>query len=132
MSAHTPGPWRWTLNKKYHEVTLEGAGYDVMRFSRFGMDGAAPSFCRATEMHFRRADEFGVLVPGREHHADWHQTIEHPDATLIAAAPEILHALKVCLDALSRSTTPLPEDREVVRTAQYVAHAAIAKAEGKP
>lgn len=43
---------------------------------------------------------------GREHHATWCQSVTHPDARLIAAAPDL---------------------RELI-----AAHEAIAKAEGRP
>jgi len=44
---------------------------------------------RAKNGSLERCDEFGRIVPGRERHADWFKEIDHPDARLIAAAPEI-------------------------------------------
>ena len=41
-----------------------------------------------------RAESFAVVAPGREHHASWFKLIDNPDANLIAAAPELLDALK--------------------------------------
>lgn len=32
--------------------------------------------------------------PGREHHKSWLQNVVHPDARLIAAAPDLLEVLK--------------------------------------
>ena len=36
------------------------------------------------------------IVPetGREHHKSWHQLLTHPDARLIAAAPDLLYWLQ--------------------------------------
>ena len=53
------------------------------------------------------------------------------DARLIATAPELLAALKDCEEALHLATTPLPEDREEVFSAQRKARAAIKRAEGR-
>jgi hypothetical protein len=53
------------------------------------------------------------------------------NAILIAAAPELLEALRKCLSAFSVSATSLPEDRQAVIEAVRQAHDAIAKAEGK-
>lgn len=46
----------------------------------------------------RRAVDLSVPQPGREHHADWWRIIEHPDASLIAAAPELLAALEAFVE----------------------------------
>lgn len=105
MSAHTPGPWRWELNTKHHEVRLCGAaGYDlnVLDFVRWGMSGAAPRFrteAGGAPQVMVRAESFGVVVPGREHHAEWFKTVSHPDAALIAAAPVMLEALVLVVAA---------------------------------
>lgn len=95
----TPGPWRWEVNLDSKRVELAGGtpryDVDVLQFVRWGMSGAAPQFRedvdRMNIMH--RADELAVPVKGREHHANWFRTIAHPDAHLIAAAPDLYEAL---------------------------------------
>jgi hypothetical protein len=98
----TPGPWRWELNRKGKRVQLCGGvprfDLTVMDFIRWGMGGAQPRFLEAWKsnsmMLLENAPKFGKDVPGREHHSDWFQTIDHPDAHLIAAAPDLYAALE--------------------------------------
>lgn len=101
----TQGPWKWVLNKKCHQIQICGGvpRYDkiVMDFKRYGMGNGAPRFNHELGTDFNvmeRADLFASVVTGREHHADWFQSIDHPDAHLIAAAPELLQA---CVESLS-------------------------------
>lgn len=101
--SHTPGPWRWEVNRAHKSVKLCGGPpkrgfgrYDltVMDFRRYGMAGAAPVFWNWDYDRFvgapNRADALAVSVEGREHHEAWFADIDHPDARLIAAAPELL------------------------------------------
>ncbi len=78
---------------------------------------------------FRDSSDHGLMtkcikwakaVIGREHHAHWFKTLDHPDARLIAAAPELLDSLKELRDWY-KDATGLPA---------VAANAAIAKAEG--
>ena len=128
---HTPGPWRWEVNHKYKQVSLCGErnfDLEVMDFRRWGMQGAQPMF-RDDDQILHGVDVFSAAVPGREHHAEWFQTLDHPDARLIAAAPDLLGALKL---------TPLDlhvaDERGPCLCSQCkfrrAAAAAIAKAEG--
>jgi len=41
--------------------------------------------------------EWVVPIIGREHHVDWLAGVNHPDAKLIEAAPELLEALEETL-----------------------------------
>jgi len=154
--AHTPGPWRWEVSPKSHSVALAGGRtrYDlhVMDFVRWGMGGAQPRLLDGGKsinglMLLDPCTKYAVPAKGREHHADWFLVLDHPDANLIAAAPELLEALKAMAashpsehqnDDLLRRRADLPviydgqdQEREHVR-ALLLARAAIAKAEGRP
>lgn len=93
---HTPGPWRWEVNLKSKRVELCGGkpqfDLTVLNFSRWGMNGAKVEFLQRCKsgMLIEPCEKFAVPIPGREHHADWCQTINHPDANLIASAPDLL------------------------------------------
>lgn len=112
-AGHTAGPWRWELSLALKQVRLCGGvvKYDlkVMDFVRWGMSNAAPRFNleRRENLHLMtRADELSVIVPGREHHADWFRNIDHPDAALIADAPylacEVERLAALCGELQSR------------------------------
>jgi hypothetical protein len=97
LNAATPGPWKWDGNLNTKEVYLvamaKGRPY-VMDFVRWGMAGASPRFQVRGEDGFgvmTRIDE-GLAVKEREYRGDI-ERIEHPDATLIAGAPEMISAL---------------------------------------
>ena len=133
---YTPGPWRWELNRKHHGVSICGGkrpfDLTVMDFVRYGMSRAAPRFLEPLDdssmMLLHRCERYAATVPGREHHADWFQTIDHPDAHLIAAAPDLLEALKTLLD--SGCQCPVQEPGKHWASCEK-ARAAVAKAEGK-
>jgi hypothetical protein len=105
----TPGPWRWELNQKSKRLQLCGGRprYDltVLDFVRWGMSGAAPRLRTGGDNLniMVRADQFPKIVKGREHHADWFQTIDHPDALLIEAAPDLYDALQGLVNAITAS-----------------------------
>jgi len=93
VSAHTPGPWRWEINQKSKELRLCGGvprfDLNVLDFQRWGMSGAVARF-RGEDEIMHHALDFAEAFPGREHHANWCSALNHPDARLIAAAPELL------------------------------------------
>lgn len=129
-SSHTPGPWRWELNLTSRVVQLCGGRprFDkiVMDFKRWGMGSAAPRFQNPEHPHrlMTRADEFAVPVDGREHHYQWFQDIDQPDARLIAAAPDLYAALAAIIND--------PDSWLVLRPADLErAEEALSKAEGK-
>lgn len=132
---HTPGPWRWEVNRKHKSVELCGglpAGtFDktVLSFERYGMKSAAPVFHNWTEDGWggapKRADELAVAKTGREHHADWFALLDHPNAHLISAAPDLLEVVKDFVAGY-------PEDVHVDKDSPVGrARAAIARAEGR-
>ncbi len=119
MSApHTAGPWRWEFNQKHKSMTLVGGkpqfDLTIMDFARWGMGGAV-AVMRDTAhdgfniMH-RVCDRPDWITPfeNRKHHADWCSSIIHPDMRLMAAAPDLLEALKRCkFDSLNMSLADL-------------------------
>jgi hypothetical protein len=123
------------LSEKSKEARLCGAaGYDltVLDFVRWGMSAAAPRFRTADGLALnimRRADEFAVVVPGREHHAEWFKGVDHPDARLIAAAPELLAELEAALPFLDCDHSSNESDCRACERTKRV-KAVIAKAVG--
>jgi hypothetical protein len=103
-----------------------------MDFARWGMNGARPRVLDFSDMMLlREAEDFRVPIPGHEHHAHWLQGINHPDMNLIAAAPELLEALKeirIDIETLG-NLYDIPSSEF---SALSMLDAAIAKAEGQP
>lgn len=107
----TPGPWRWEHSPKHKSTQLVGGRpvYDktVMCFKRVGLGGAGPLFMNTEpegccELHrlVDKSEEWCKPFKGREHHAHWMQEVTHPDARLIAAAPDMYAALQACHEAM--------------------------------
>jgi hypothetical protein len=141
-AQHTPGPWRWELNEKHKGLHLVGGrpAYDltIIEPTRWGMDKAT-LLIRDTahdgmnilhKLHERR--DWIAPFEGRAHHADWCANVVHPDMLLIAAAPELLEAMEVCLQLIIMDDNNAPVGGEDVEGLPAViqARAAIARAKG--
>jgi hypothetical protein len=132
QASHTPGPWRWEVNLKSRVISLRGGSrplYDwtVMDFVRWGMGNAQPRFL--VDGLLCKAEEFAHVDPQREHHKAWFQLLSHPDANLIAAAPDLLEALKLLWRETELSGNSTAKDYGWPK-AREATLAAIAKAEG--
>jgi hypothetical protein len=126
----TPGPWRWEVNPTGYDARLiaeRPRHLIVMDFVRWGMARAAPRF-RTADCLLSRVEEFSEVVPGREHHARWYRQLVHPDALLIAAAPDLLAA---CHAAFA-SAAPNEREHPAMFAAWILLHDAIAKATTVP
>jgi hypothetical protein len=129
VAEFTPGPWRWEVNAKSRHVNLCGGKnpFDliVVDFVRWGMNGAAPRFRTGGDNLnvMKPVTDFAIPVAGREHHAKWFQDISHPDARLIAAAPDLLAALRWYLEH------DCGNDSEYYEAGRQRAIAAVCKAE---
>lgn len=106
----TKGPWRWEVNLKHKSVVLTGGkpkfDKDVLRFERYGMQGAQPTFCEVGDRDIQgeKASDLACVIEGREHHEAWFRGLDHPDAHLIAAAPEMHDKLEECVTVLREGT----------------------------
>lgn len=88
MKTHTASPWCWFQeNTKIYLGTPDRTRLVVMDFVRQGMNGGQPRF--AEWQGDDRGRWGGIMRPA----ADIDVT-QHPDAALIAAAPELLECLK--------------------------------------
>lgn len=94
----TPGPWSWNLNLKSKSCHIESHGRGSMRefvmdFVHWGMGGAKPRFLDQVKCLSVDVDKFAKVAPGREHHSDWYQTIDHPDANFMVESRELVPTL---------------------------------------
>lgn len=109
-AEHTAGPWRWEINRGSKSLHLVGGkpqfDLTVMDFERWGMSGATIRLRDVAHdgmniMHkLHERPDWIAPLPGRAHHADWCAAVIHPDARLMAAAPDLLKALALARDRL--------------------------------
>lgn len=137
---HTPGPWRWEFNAEHRRLHLVGGkpqfDLTVMDFERWGMNGATMRLRDLAhdglQLLYRVHERPDWIAPeaGREHHKKWHQLLTHPDARLIAAAPELLQVAQrwIALDGGAWNVA-----RHAKEKAELLAEtiSAIAKATGE-
>jgi len=97
LEAATPGPWRWFGHRssEMYLATPKGGRRFVMTFKRKGMRGAEPMFQVYTDRQGEPWGWNGELVPATDlavqevEYRDDIKDIDHPDARLIALAPEL-------------------------------------------
>ena len=114
----TPGPWFWDVapSGEVRLATPDRGRLFVMGFTRKGMQGAQPRFSLWGEGPRERRG--GIMHDFAEAGGE-----DHPDARLIAAAPELLEALEIAREfALAEAEA---DDLAFI-------DAAIAKATGGP
>lgn len=90
----TEGSWRWRVNQKSKSVDVisdQGGGAYVMEFQRYGTRGAAPAF--PVDGFMQRVDVLAEDIPGQEHNNSWRQTTKHPNALVMALAPDLYRSL---------------------------------------
>lgn len=89
-AKHTPGPWRWRVvnnSQVANHVLLESEdGIYVMSFKRKGMNEATP--CFYVDGLQRSIFDLEPIIKKSTHDIG----VRHPDAMLIAAAPDLLAA----------------------------------------
>lgn len=117
---HTPGPWDWFVREDgvIYLATPNRGRLIVMDFGRKGMRGAQPRFAHwdgiangAERMKFGGIMEDGIKVG---------QKI-HPDAQLIAAAPDLFDALLGVIRVADRKTDEFDAARAALSKAGYQA-----------
>lgn len=149
---HTPGPWRWFSNERTGSVYLatpDRGRLIVMDFAKetvlceggegeYQVEAVVPRFAvdwKDREQGAPRERWGGImrtaLALGRgDHNGVFDLAAHHPDAALIAAAPD-LYALAVQVVERLPFSTPEESDAWLHHHLAPLARAAIAKAEGK-
>lgn len=153
-AGHTPGPWAWMGNgyagQMYLATTHSGRRY-VMGFRRWGPQGAQPEFQSDGRLvpakdliQFEVGDGTAVGMEAAKADPSVYRFdidgIDHPDARLIAAAPDFAEVAPDAADLLERYAEFIrtvgaddlelrPYLPEVERVAECL-RAAIAKATG--
>ena len=119
VRQHTVGPWDWYMSDRGEAMlaTPDRGRLYVMQPVRCGMQGGTVRFSEWGEGP--RGRRGGVMRDAKEHLRNG--VLMHPDALLIAAAPDLLAALQRALNVLD--ATGAQDDANAVR-------AAIAKAVG--
>ena len=82
----------------------------------------ATVFADAEKHILSGCENYLEIVPGREHHAKWFKTLNHPDANLIAAAPDLFAAL---LKIAATENREFGSDWEEIEEARQIANDAI-------
>lgn len=96
MAAHTPGPWFWHVDPQTKMVRLISRASMmplVMGFERWGFNGACPEF-RDAERDLMRGVQYWLTDDKVGGFFD----IDHPDARLMKAAPDMYEALEAMLN----------------------------------
>ena len=92
-SNHTPGPWGWFRHggDRLYLGTPDRGRLIVMDFTRAGMQGAQPRFSvwAGQETGAPRERLGGIMRTAEELPVD-----THPDARLIADAPQLFHTIR--------------------------------------
>lgn len=92
MSKHTPGPWAWFVNHRSRTcylATIHGGRHFVLDAVRWGMNQATFRL-QVPPMH---GTMFRIETLGTADH-NGNVEVNHPDARLIAAAPDLLTVLE--------------------------------------
>lgn len=143
-AQHTPGPWGWFGNLKSgspYLATIHSGRRLVMQFGRLGLQGAQPRFhvggrmIDGTELaRFEVGDRnvLGLKAAKADDSVYRYDMIgfDHPDARMLAAAPDMYDALlaaELAVEELCRGQDPANECWNVLRRIQ----GARAKAEGR-
>lgn len=112
----TEGPWRFELNAKHKDVNLVGGrpkfDLTIMDLTRWGMQSANLRFRRTMAPGLQVMDDatrYAQPLRGREHHKDWFQVLNHPDARLIEAAPTMIQALIRAAHVMAEASNQSPE-----------------------
>lgn len=130
-TKHTPGPWGWfgsTRTSMYLATAHSGRRY-VMRFKRKGMGEAEPVFQVNDRMV--PASDLAIYEVNREATSAKDPSVyrhdiigfRSADACLIAAAPDLLEAVRELVGLYDAGKAWSPSDHPIVK-----ARAALAKA----
>ncbi len=108
VALHTPGPWYWHADHVGNVSlrTPDRGNLIVMDFARKGMQGAAPrlAYWKGLPGGLPRERMGGILD---DFNAD------HPDAVLIASAPDLLARNAELVEALERILHPMASEDDI-------------------